>query len=125
MGGAGTAIAVAAEPVLGRVGFWLMGVTALFATSGATNAGLYPAAGLGEHLASTQQWPPLMGRSFAGRVPWALLITSAAAIVLAVGFDLTAIASIGSAVALTVFAMVSAGHLRVPPRPSPRRCRAR
>lgn len=109
----GTAIAVAAEPVLGRVGFWLMGVTALFATSGATNAGLYPAAGLGEHLASTQQWPPLMGSSLAGRVPWALLITSAAAIVLAVGFDLTAIASIGSAVALTVFAMVSAGHLRV------------
>jgi L-asparagine transporter-like permease len=32
---------------------------------------------------------------------------------LAVGFDLTAIASIGSAVALVVFGLVSAGHLRV------------
>ena len=42
----GTALAVAAEPVLGRAGYWLMTVTALFATSGATNAGLYPAAGL-------------------------------------------------------------------------------
>jgi len=36
----GTAIAVAAEPTLGRAGFWMMTVTALFATSGATNAGL-------------------------------------------------------------------------------------
>ncbi len=47
----GTALAVAAEPVLGRAGYWLMTVTALFATSGATNAGLYPAAGLCEDMA--------------------------------------------------------------------------
>jgi len=40
----GTALAVAAEPVLGRAGYWLMSVTALFATAGATNSGLYPAA---------------------------------------------------------------------------------
>jgi hypothetical protein len=33
--------------------------------------------------------------------------------VLSIGFSLTAIASIGSAVALIVFALVSAGHLRV------------
>ena len=38
----GTALAVAAEPVLGQAGYWLMTVTALFATAGATNAGLYP-----------------------------------------------------------------------------------
>jgi uncharacterized membrane protein YfcA len=35
------------------------------------------------------------------------------AIVLAVGFDLTSIASIGSAVALVVFTLVTGGHLRV------------
>ena len=35
------------------------------------------------------------------------------AIVLAVGFDLNAIASIGSAIALLVFALVSIGHVRV------------
>ncbi len=39
----GTALAVAAEPTLGRAGFWMMTVTALFSTAGATNAGLYPA----------------------------------------------------------------------------------
>jgi hypothetical protein len=42
----GTALAVAAQPVSGRAGYWLMTVTALFATSGATNAGLFPAGAL-------------------------------------------------------------------------------
>ena len=60
----GTAIAVAAEPVLGRAGYWLMSVTALFATAGATNAGLYPASGLCEQMATTRQFPPTLGRRY-------------------------------------------------------------
>jgi amino acid transporter len=109
----GTALAVAAEPVLGNAGYWLMSVTALFATAGATNAGLYPAAGLCDQLAATGQFPPVMGRRFGGRAPAGLLITAVVAIVLSVGFDLTSIASLGSAVALIVFTLVTAGHLRV------------
>jgi len=42
-----------------------------------------------------------------------VLVTAAIAVVLAIGFDLSSIASIGSAVALLVFTMVSIGHLRV------------
>ena len=61
-----TAIAVAAQPVLGDAGYWLMSITALFATAGATNAGLYPAAGLSGALAATGQFPPVMGRKIAG-----------------------------------------------------------
>jgi amino acid transporter len=109
----GTALAVAAEPVLGRVGYWLMSVTALFSTAGATNAGLYPAAGLCEAMASMGQFPPLLGRRFGGRAPAGLLITAAVAIVLAVGFDLSSIASIGSAIALLVFTLITAAHFRV------------
>jgi len=109
----GTALAVAAEPVLGRAGYWLMSVTALFATAGATNSGLYPAAGLSEEMASVGQFPPLLGRRVGGRAPVGLLVTAAIAIVLSVGFDLSAIASIGSAIALVVFTLVTAGHLRV------------
>ncbi len=108
-----TAIAVAAQPVLGQAGYWLMIVTALFATAGATNAGLYPAAGLCEHLAATGQFPPFMGRRLADRVPVGLLIAAAAILVLVIAFDLSAIASIGSTVALTIFGLVTAGHLRV------------
>jgi amino acid transporter len=109
----GTAIAKAAEPSLGSAGYWLMSVTALFATSGATNGGLYPASGLCEELAAEGQFPPVMGRRVAGRAATGLLLTAAIAIVLAVGFDLDAIASIGSAIALVVFGLVSVGHVRV------------
>ena len=96
-----TALAVAAEPTLGRAGYWLMTVTGLFATTGATNAGLYPA-----------QFPPLLGRRFAGRAPAGLLLTALIAIVLAAFFDLSSIASIGSAIALMVFTLVSVAHVR-------------
>jgi amino acid transporter len=109
----GTALAVAAEPVLGRAGYWLMSVTALFSTTGATNAGLYPAAGLCQEMASIGQFPPVLGRRFGGRAPAGLLITAAVAIVLAAGFDLSSIASIGSAIALLVFTLVTAAHFRV------------
>jgi amino acid transporter len=109
----GTALAVAAEPVLGRAGYWMMTVTALFATAGATNAGLYPATGLCEQMAATGQFPPALGRRLGGRAPAGIVVTAVASIVLAVGFDLNAIASIGSAVALVVFSLVSVGHLRV------------
>lgn len=109
----GTALAVAAEPVLGSAGYWMMTITALFATAGATNSGLYPAAGLGDEMAVVGQFPPVMGRRLGGRAPAGLVVTSAAAIILAVSFDLSSIASIGSAVALIVFALVTFGHMRI------------
>ncbi len=109
----GTALAVAAEPTLGRAGYWMMSVTALFATAGATNAGLYPASGLGNQMAAIGQFPPVMGHQVGGRAGAGLVVTAAIAIVLAVGFDLSAIASIGSVIALLVFGLVSVGHLRV------------
>ena len=108
-----TALAVAAQPTLGRAGFWLMSVTGLFATAGATNGGLYPAAGLCQNLAAKRQFPPLMGRTLGQRAPVGLLITAAGALVLAVGFSLSAIASIGSAAALLIFLIVTVAHVRV------------
>src|SRR5215472_8867694 len=109
----GTAIAVAAQPALGKAGYWLMSVTALFATAGATNAGLYPAQGLSERLVETRQFPPLMARKLGGRASAGLLIAAAVTLVLALGFNLDAIASIGSAVALVIFTMITSAHLRI------------
>jgi amino acid transporter len=109
----GTAIAVAAEPTLGRAGYWLMTVTALFATAGATNAGLYPAQGLSERLAETGQFPPLMARKLGGRVSNGLLIQAVVCLVLALVFKLDAIASIGSAVALLIFTFITVAHLQI------------
>src|SRR5207342_141165 len=82
----GTALAVAAQPVLGRAGYWLMSVTGLFATAGATNGGLYPAVGLSEQLAKEGQFPPVMGRRLGDRLPVGLLVTAVVSAVLAIGF---------------------------------------
>lgn len=108
-----TALAVAAQPSLGDAGYTLMAITALFATAGATNAGLYPAAGLSDRLAETGQFPGLMARRLGGRASVGLLIEAAACLLLAVFFDLDAIASIGSAVALLIFTFITAAHFRV------------
>ncbi len=108
-----TAIAVAAQPILGDLGYWLMTVTALFATAGATNAGLYPATGLSDHLVSTGQFPTLMARRLGGRAPYGLIILTLTVIVTVIAFDLSGVASVGSAVALTIFALVTIGHLRI------------
>jgi amino acid transporter len=108
-----TAIAEAARPVLGDLGFWLMTITALFATTGATNAGLYPAVGIGDHLVSTGQFPPVMAVRVAGRASVSLLIAGLTTAVIVLVADLSSIASIGSAVALAIFALISIGHLRI------------
>jgi amino acid transporter len=108
----GTALAVAAEPTLGRAGYWLMSVTALFATAGATNAGLYPAIGLSDRLVETRQFPPLMAGRL-GRLQVGLLIEALACLILALVFKLDAIASIGSAVALLIFTLITLAHFRV------------
>jgi amino acid transporter len=109
----GTALAVAAEPALGRAGYWMMSVTALFATAGATNAGLYPAPGLCQRLAETGQFPPLMAAKAGGRASAGLLIEAGSCLVLALAFKLDAIASIGSAVALLIFTLITVAHFRV------------
>jgi amino acid transporter len=108
-----TAIAIAAQPVLGDAGYWLMTLTALFATAGATNAGLYPATGLSDHLVSTGQFPTLMARRLGGRAPFGLIILAVAIGITVVAFSLSAVASIGSAVALMIFGLVTVGHLRI------------
>ncbi len=109
----GTALAVAAEPTLGQAGYWLMTITALFATAGATNAGLYPAVGLSDRLAETGQFPPLMARRLGGRASSGLLIQAVVCLVLAIVFKLDAIASIGSAVALLIFTLITVAHIRI------------
>ena len=63
----GTALAVAAEPVLGSAGFYLMTVTALFATAGATRWAIPGRGVVDGKMASVGQFPPLMGHRVGGR----------------------------------------------------------
>jgi amino acid transporter len=112
----GTALAEAAKPTLGDAGYTLMVVTALFSTTGAVNSALYPSIGLSQHLAGTGQFPPALGRSLGhGRrqLPNGLLAMAAFSLVLVLFFGLNRIASLGSAVALIVFSLVTLAHFRL------------
>jgi amino acid transporter len=108
-----TAIAEAARPVLGEVGFIMIAVAAMLATASSANASLYASVGLTRMLAGVGQFPALLGRNTRGGAPVGLLMTAGVVLVVANVVDLSAIASVGSAVALGVFLLVAiAGYRR-------------
>jgi amino acid transporter len=102
-----TAIAEAARPSLGDAGFAMMAVAAVLATASSLNATLYASGGLTRSLAEAGQFPAFFGRRTArGNVHVGLLLTAFAIFVVANLVDLSAIASVGSAIALIVFVLV-------------------
>jgi len=107
-----TAIALAVKPVLGAAGYWIVAITALLSTAGAVNSTLYPAPNLLGYLSRERVFPRFFGRTI-GRFQLGLVVSSLAVLVFVWFFDLTAIASMGSAVALLIFLSISLGHYRI------------
>jgi amino acid transporter len=101
-----TALAEAARPSLGEAGFVLMAIAALLATSSSVNANIYAAKGVTQKLTDIGQFPPFMAHPSPVRGSWGIVLSLALMLAMAVFFDLTAIASIGSAVALTLFMLL-------------------
>ena len=101
-----TAIAEAARPTLGDAGFTVMAVAALLATAGATNATLYASSNLTGMLAKTGLFPAFFGPGTRLGAKSGLLITAGLVLVIANFVNLSAIASVGSAVALMIFLLV-------------------
>jgi amino acid transporter len=91
----------------------MMAIAALLATTSSTNATLYASGSLTKMLADVGQFPPVFGaQSRLGRHA-GLIITAALVLVVANLVDLSAIASVGSAIALAVFVLVGiAGYRR-------------
>jgi L-asparagine transporter-like permease len=90
-------------------------VSALFSTTGAINSQLYASIGATYTMAKDGTLPPVFGlkrRRRAGGTQ-GLVISALLILALALLFDVTAIASIGSAVALAIFALVTIAHLRM------------
>jgi amino acid transporter len=110
---ADTALAVAALPIFGTLGYTMISIAAMFATAGATNSQLYATNGITYIMAKYGQLPPIFGQQRRAGGTQGLLISALLAIVLTVLFDVTALASIGSAVALAIFALVTVAHLRM------------
>jgi amino acid transporter len=108
-----TAIAEAAKPALGEAGFTIMAIAAMLATSSSVNANLYASSGLTTMLADTGRFPAVFGARARLGGRRGLIVTIALVLILANVFDLTAIASIGSAVALALFVLVGIAALRL------------
>ena len=113
-----TAIAEAARPALGDAGFTVMAIAALLATASSTNATLYASSNLTGMLAKQGLFPSFFGPESRLGTRAGLFITAALVLVVANLVDLSAIASVGSAVALVIFLLVGAagtGGEQTPP----------
>jgi amino acid transporter len=107
------ALAEAARPILGTVGFKIIAVAALFSTASAINATLYGGANVSYTLARNGQLPDLFERKVWGRNSEGLFITSALVILIANLLYLDGIAMLGSASFLIIYAAVNFAHLRL------------
>ena len=108
-----TAIAEAARPALGDAGFTIMAIAALLATSSSVNATLYASGGLTTMLAEVGQFPTFFGRGSRLGPHAGLLITSGLVLAIANLVDLSAIASVGSAISLVIFLLVGVAGYRL------------
>ena len=107
------ALAAAAQPALGHVGFVMVSVSALLATFSAINATIYGNARLGFAIAKDGEMPELFERKVWSRPLAGVLLTTGLSLLLANLVDLQAIAIMGSAGFLVIFAAVNAAAFRL------------
>jgi amino acid transporter len=110
------ALAEAARPFLGQAGFTLIAVAAMLSTASAINATLYGAARLSYSIARDGELPAELERKVWGQPVEGLLISAALTLIVANAFDLTSIATLGSAGFLLIFAAVNSANARYAPR---------
>ena len=91
----------------------MVAVAALLATASSVNATLYASAGLTKMLATVGLFPKFFGGVMRRRAPAGLVITAGLVLVVSNTVDLSAIASVGSAIALFVFLMVAMAGYRL------------
>lgn len=101
------ALAIAAKPALGHVGFVLVAIAALLATFSAINATIYGNARLGYFIASEGELPKVLTHS-KNNIPFmGVLSTLFFSLVLANSINIEEIAIIGSASFLLIFFIVN------------------
>ncbi len=107
------ALAVAARPFLGGVGFTLIAIAALLSTGSAINATFYGASRISYIIAKDGELPEMLERKIWNRPVEGLLITSGLTLLVANLFDLTSISMMGSAGFLLIFAAVNGANVRL------------
>jgi amino acid transporter len=107
------ALAEAARPFLGNAGFIMIAIAALLSTGSAINATLYGSARISYVIAKDGELPEELERKVWKRPIEGLLITSGLTLLIANLMDLSAIAIMGSAGFLLIFAAVNASNSRL------------
>ena len=107
------AIAAAAKPFLGNLGFKIMAFAALFSTSSAINASLYGGANISYVLAKEGRLPVFFERKVWKKGTEGLFITSGLVILLANFIPLDGIGMLSSASLLIIYIAVNVSHLRL------------
>jgi len=107
------ALAIAAMPFLGRFGFFLISIGALFSISSALNATVYGGANISYSLAKKGELPKLFERKIWFGGSEGLYITAFLSILFSLFFNLTDIASIISSIFTLIYISVIVSHLRL------------
>ncbi|MDQ6648031.1 MAG: APC family permease, partial [Pseudomonadota bacterium] len=106
------ALAEAARPFLGHAGFTMIAIAAMLSTASAINATLYGTTRLSYSIAQAGELPQLLERDFWGQPIAGMLISAGLTLIVANVFDLTSIATLGSAGFLVIFAAVNMANAR-------------
>lgn len=107
------ALAAAAKPFLGAIGFKIMALAALISTSSAINASLYGGANISYLLAKEGRLPFLFERKIWKRGTEGLFITSGLVILLANFLPMDGIGMLASTSLLIIYVAVNTSHLRL------------
>ncbi len=106
------AMAEAAKPIFGQIGFTIISLTALMSAASSINANLYSTANMTLLLAKDGELPNFTGRKLWHAGTAGLLTTSILILLVANFLDLSRIAILGSIVYLIVYSVVHLGHLK-------------
>jgi amino acid transporter len=107
------ALAAAAKPFLGTIGFSLIAIAALFSTASGINATLYGGANVSYMIAKDGELPKIFERKIWKNSTEGLLITVILVLIFVNIFQLGSIAMLGSASLLMIYVAVNIGHLKI------------
>jgi amino acid transporter len=107
------ALAIASEPFLGKFGYLLISIGALFSISSALNATIYGGANISYSLAKDGELPKIFERKLWFKSREGLFITSGLSVLFLALFDLAEIASITSSVFTIIYIFVIFSHFRI------------
>jgi len=108
-----TALAVAAQPFFGNLGFKVMAIAALLSTASAINASLYGSTNVSYVLGKRGELPESFERRSWHDAPEGLYLTAGMVLAFSTILDLSQVASLGGLAALVVYVAVGYGHLRL------------